>query len=86
MRDKAAALFDAGQRCGAEANMAKHLASEASWEAANACMDTHGGYGLPWSTISSANSARRDCTCGPGEREPVLSFVAQHVLGIPRSY
>ena len=46
VRDKAAALFDAGQRCGAEANMAKLLASEAAWEAANACMNTHGGYGF----------------------------------------
>ena len=46
VRDKAAALFDAGKRCGAEANMVKLLASEASWEAANACLDTHGGNGF----------------------------------------
>ena len=46
MRDKAAALFDAGQPCGAEANMAKYLAAEAAWEAANACVDCHGGYGF----------------------------------------
>ena len=46
MRYEAAALFDAGEPCGAEANMAKLLASEASWAAANACLDTHGGYGF----------------------------------------
>src|SRR3989475_1780924 len=46
MRDKAAALFDAGQPCGPEANMAKYLAAEAAWEAANACIDCHGGYGF----------------------------------------
>jgi alkylation response protein AidB-like acyl-CoA dehydrogenase len=45
MRDKAAALFEAGEPCGAEANMAKLLAAEAAWEAGNACIDCHGGYG-----------------------------------------
>ena len=58
MRDKAAWLFDHGKKCGAEANMAKLLASQAAWEAANACLDTHGGYGFAASSTSSASSAR----------------------------
>jgi acyl-CoA dehydrogenase len=57
---EAAALYDAARDCGAEANMAKLLAADASWAAANMCIETHGGFGLPRSSTSSGNSARRN--------------------------
>ena len=62
MRFKACELFDAHQPCGAQANMAKYLAAKASWEAANACMQTTAASASPTSTTSSASSARRGCT------------------------
>ena len=62
MRYRAAELFDAGEPCGAEANMAKLLAADASWEAANVALQTYGGYGFARSTTSSASSARRGST------------------------
>ena len=62
MRFEACALFDAHEPCGAEANMAKYLAAKASWEAANACLQFHGGFGFAASTTSSASSARRGST------------------------
>ncbi len=87
MRLKAAALFDAGQPCGAEANMAKYLASEAAWEAANACLDTHGGYGF--ASEYDVERKFRECRLmmvAPVSNNLVLAHVAQHVLGLPRSY
>jgi acyl-CoA dehydrogenase len=87
VRDKAAALFDAGKRCGAEANMAKLLASEASWEAANACMTAHGGYGMAVEyDVERKFREARLFLVAPVNNNLVLAFLGQHVLGMPRSY
>ncbi|MCC7106612.1 MAG: acyl-CoA/acyl-ACP dehydrogenase, partial [Chloroflexi bacterium] len=87
MRYRAAELFDNGQRCGAEANMAKLLASEASWEAANACMTAHGGYGFAIEyDIERKFRETRLYTVAPINNNLVLAYVGQHVLGMPRSY
>jgi acyl-CoA dehydrogenase len=87
MRNKAAALFDAGQPCGAEANMAKYLAAEAAWEAANACMDCHGGYGYAeeYDVERKFREARLYKTA-PINQNLVTAYVGEHVLGLPRSY
>ena len=87
MRDKAAALFDAGEPCGPEANMAKYLASEAAWEAANACIDCHGGYG--YAEEYDVERKFRECRLyktAPVNNNLVLAYVGEHVLGMPRSY
>jgi acyl-CoA dehydrogenase len=87
MRDKAAALFDAGEPCGAEANMTKYLASEAAWEAANACIDCHGGYGF--AEEYDVERKFRECRLyktAPINNNLVLAYVGEHVLGMPRSY
>jgi acyl-CoA dehydrogenase len=87
MRDKAAALFDAGQPCGPEANMAKYLAAEAAWEAANACIDCHGGYGF--AEEYDIERKFRECRLyktAPINNNLVLAYVGEHVLGMPRSY
>jgi acyl-CoA dehydrogenase len=87
MRDKAAALFDAGEPCGAEANMAKYLAAEAAWEAANACIDCHGGYG--YAEEYDVERKFRECRLyktAPVNNNLVLAYVGEHVLGMPRSY
>jgi alkylation response protein AidB-like acyl-CoA dehydrogenase len=87
MRDKAAALFDAGEPCGAEANMAKYLAAEAAWEAGNACIDAHGGYGF--AEEYDVERKFRECRLyktAPVNNNLVLAYVGQHVLGMPRSY
>jgi acyl-CoA dehydrogenase len=87
MRDKAAALFDAGQPCGPEANMAKYLAAEAAWEAANACIDCHGGYGF--AEEYDVERKFRECRLyktAPVNNNLVLAYVGEHVLGMPRSY
>jgi acyl-CoA dehydrogenase len=87
MRDKAAALFDAGAPCGAEANMAKYLAAEAAWEAANACIDCHGGYGYAEEyDIERKFRETRLYKTAPINNNLVLAYVGQHVLGMPRSY
>jgi acyl-CoA dehydrogenase len=87
MRYKAAELFDSGQKCGAEANMAKLLASEAAWEAANACLTTHGGYGFAVEyDVERKFRETRLYTVAPINNNLVLAFVGQHVLGMPRSY
>jgi len=87
MRNKAAALFDAGAPCGAEANMAKYLAAEAAWEAANACLDCHGGYGFAeeYDVERKFREARLYKTA-PVNQNLVLAYVGEHVLGLPRSY
>jgi acyl-CoA dehydrogenase len=87
MRNKAAALFDAGQPCGPEANMAKYLAAEAAWEAANACVDCHGGYGFAeeYDVERKFREARLYKTA-PVNQNLVMAYVAEHVLGLPRSY
>ena len=87
MRIKAAHLFDAGRPCGAEANMAKYLAAEAAWEAANACIDCHGGYGYAeeYDVERKFREARLYKTA-PINNNLVLAYVGEHVLGMPRSY
>jgi acyl-CoA dehydrogenase len=84
---KAAWLFDRGERCGAEANMAKFLASEASWSAANACLDTHGGNGFVDSyDVERKVRETRLFQTAPVSNNLVLSYLATSVLGLPRGY
>ena len=87
MRYRAAALFDAGEKCGEQANLAKLLASEASWQAANACLDTHGGYGFvdTWDVERKFRETRL-YQVAPVNNNLVLAYLGQHVLGMPRSY
>jgi len=87
VRYQAATKFDRNERCGAEANMAKLLASEASWEAANACMTTYGGYGLSVDyDVERKFRETRLLTIAPVSNNLVLAYLGQHVLGLPRSY
>lgn len=87
MRYEAARLFDEGKPCGAEANMAKHLASEASWEAANVCLDTHGGYGfVDEYDVERKFRETRMFQVAPINNNLIKSFIATKVLGLPRSY
>ncbi len=87
MRGKAAVLFDAGAPCGPEANMAKYLAAEAAWEAANTCIDCYGGYGYAeeYDVERKFREARLYKTA-PINQNLVLAYVGEHVLGLPRSY
>lgn len=87
MRNRAAALFDAGKKCGAEANAAKFVASEASWQAGNVCLDTHGGYGFV-DKYDVERKFRETCVyqVAPVNNNMILAFLGQHVLGLPRSY
>jgi acyl-CoA dehydrogenase len=87
MRYKAAAMFEQDEPCGAEANMAKLLASEASWQAANACMDTHGGFAFAVEyDIERKFRETRLYSIAPVSNNLVLAFIGEHVLGMPRSY
>jgi acyl-CoA dehydrogenase len=87
MRYRAAALFDAGEKCGEQANLAKFLASEASWQAGNACLDTHGGYGfVDTYDVERKFRETRMYQVAPVNNNLVLAYVGQHVLGLPRSY
>ena len=87
MRIKAAELFDRGESCGAEANMAKLLAADASWEAANAALQTHGGYGFTEEyDIERKFRETRLYQVAPISTNLILSYVSEHVLGLPRSY
>jgi acyl-CoA dehydrogenase len=87
MRFHAADLFDRGESCGAEANMAKLLASEASWEAANVAMQTYGGFAFAEEyDIERKFRETRLGLVAPVSPNMILSFVAQHVLGLPRSF
>lgn len=87
MRDQAAELFDQGINCGKEANMAKYLASEATWKAANAAMNTFGGYGFASEYhIERKFREARLFIVAPVTNNLILSYVAQHVLGLPRSF
>ena len=84
---RAAALFAARADCGADANMAKHLAAEAAWHAAEAAMQTHGGFGF--AREYDIERKWRECRLyqiAPISTNMVLAYVAQHVLGLPRSY
>ncbi|MBW8778651.1 MAG: acyl-CoA/acyl-ACP dehydrogenase [Burkholderiales bacterium] len=87
MRWRACELFDAGQPCGAEANMAKYLAAKASWAAANACMQTHGGFGFACEyDVERKFRETRLYQVAPISTNMIFSYVAEHVLGLPRSY
>jgi alkylation response protein AidB-like acyl-CoA dehydrogenase len=87
MRYKAAWLFDQRLPCGPEANTAKLLASEASWAAANACLDTHGGFGFAAEyDVERKFRETRLYTVAPVSNNLVLAFIGQNVLGMPRSY
>jgi len=87
MRRQAAEIFDAGRPCGPEANMAKILASEAAWQAANASMDAHGGYGFAEEyDIERKFRETRLYITAPVANNLILSYVGQHVLGMPRSF
>ena len=87
MRYKAAALFDEKKPCGAEANMAKLLGADASWEAANACLQTHGGFGFAAEyDIERKFRETRLYQVAPISTNLILSYVGEHVLGMPRSF
>jgi acyl-CoA dehydrogenase len=87
MRRQAAELFDAGRPCGPEANIAKVLASEASWQAANASIDAHGGFGFAEEyDIERKFRETRLYITAPVANNLILSYVGQHVLGMPRSF
>ena len=87
MRYKACELFDAGLPCGSEANMAKMLAADASWEAANACLQFHGGFGFASEyDVERKFRETRLYQVAPISTNLILSYVAEHVLGMPRSF
>lgn len=87
MRFKACALFDDGQPCGAEANMAKYLAAKASWEAANTCLQTHGGFGFACEyDVERKFRETRLYQVAPISTNLIYSYVAEHLLGLPRSF
>ena len=87
MRFEAARLFDASLNCGAEANMAKLLAADASWEAANACLQTHGGFGFAAEyDIERKFRETRLYQVAPISTNLILSYMGEHVLKMPRSY
>jgi acyl-CoA dehydrogenase len=87
MRFEACALFDRGEPCGAQANMAKHLAAKAAWEAANVCLQTHGGFGFAAEyDIERKFRETRLYLVAPISTNLILSYVAEHVLGLPRSF
>jgi len=87
MRYKACELFDAGKPCGAEANMAKMLAADASWEAANACLQYHGGFGFAAEyDVERKFRETRLYQVAPISTNLILSYVAEHILGMPRSF
>jgi len=87
MRFKACDLFDAGMPCGAEANMAKHLAAKASWEAANVCLQFHGGFGFAAEyDVERKFRETRLYQVAPISSNLILAYIAEHVLGLPRSF
>jgi acyl-CoA dehydrogenase len=87
MRFEACRLFDAGEPCGAQANMAKYLAAKASWEAANACIQFHGGFGFAAEyDVERKFRETRLYQVAPISTNLILSYVAEHVLGLPRSF
>ena len=87
MRFKAAQKFDANEECGAEANMAKLLAADASWEAANVCIQFHGGYGFAAEyDVERKFRETRLYQVAPVSTNLILSYIAEHVLGLPRSF
>jgi acyl-CoA dehydrogenase len=87
MVQEAARLFEAGTPCGPQANMAKHLAAEASWQAADMCLQTHGGFGFAEEyDVERKFRETRLYQIAPISTNLILSYLAEHVLGLPRSY
>jgi acyl-CoA dehydrogenase len=87
MRFRACELFDTGQACGGEANMSKYLAAKASWEAANACLQFHGGFGFATEyDVERKFRETRLYQVAPISTNLILSYVAEHMLGLPRSF
>ncbi|MDQ6612737.1 MAG: acyl-CoA/acyl-ACP dehydrogenase [Gemmatimonadota bacterium] len=87
MRWRAAAMFDSGEQCGAEANMAKLLAADASWEAANVAVQTHGGFGFAEEyDIERKFRETKLYQVAPVSTNLILAYIGEHVLGLPRSY
>jgi acyl-CoA dehydrogenase len=87
MRYRACDRFDAGEACGAEANMAKHLAARASWEAANVCLQTYGGFGFASEyDVERKFRETRLYQVAPISTNMIYAYVAEHVLGLPRSF
>ncbi len=87
MRKEASRLFDAGKPCGAQANMAKYLAAKASWEAGNACLQFHGGFGFASEyDVERKFRETRLYQVAPISTNLILAYVAEHVLGLPRSF
>jgi len=87
MRYRACELFDAGESCGAEANMAKLLAADASWAAANACLQFHGGFGFATEyDVERKFRETRLYQVAPISTNMILAYIGEHVLGLPRSY
>ena len=87
MRQRAAPLFETARACAAEANMAKLLCADASWEAANVCLDVHGGVGFAREyDIERKFRETRLYQVAPVSTNMVLAYLAQTVLGLPRSY
>ena len=87
MRFRACELFDTGQACGGEANMAKYLAAKASWEAANTCLQFHGGFGFATEyDVERKFRETRLYQVAPISTNLILSYVAEHMLGLPRSF
>jgi acyl-CoA dehydrogenase len=87
MRYEACRLYDAHQPCGAQANMAKYLAAKASWEAANACIQFHGGFGFACEyDVERKFRETRLYQVAPISTNLILSYVAEHILGLPRSF
>ncbi|NUB16032.1 acyl-CoA dehydrogenase [Azospirillum brasilense] len=87
MRFEACRLYDAGEPCGAQANMAKYLAAKASWEAANACLQFHGGFGFASEyAVERKFRETRLYQVAPVSTNLILAYVAEHVLDLPKSY
>jgi acyl-CoA dehydrogenase len=87
MRYEACSLFDRHRDCGAQANMAKYLAAKASWEAANACLQTFGGFGFATEyDVERKFRETRLYQVAPISTNLILSYIAEHVLGMPRSF
>ncbi len=87
MVERAADLFDAGENCGEEANMAKLLAADASWKAADMCLQTHGGFGFAEEyDVERKFRETRLYQVAPISTNLILSYIAEHVLGLPRSF
>ena len=87
MVEKAAQVYEGGARAGSEANMAKYLASEASWQAADMCMQTHGGFAFAEEyDVERKFRETRLYRIAPVSNNLILSFIGEHILGMPKSY